>query len=429
MNGGDTILIRDALVVADPAVATPFWGWVVVEEGRIARMGEGEPPRSRFERDFGGRERAVIAGLVNAHAHSHSSLTRGSAEGLALDDWIAAIEREQRALTDEQAYWAALATYAEALLSGTTTILDMCLRPEAALRAAEAVGIRAMIAPYMADSKPFAPTLAEVDALLGQHNRLSDRVQVWVGLHDLESCSDDQIRAGVALALSHATGLHLHCAETKASVERTRARTGRSPVEHLRALGALGPRTVLAHCVWVDERDRARLRESGSHVVHCPHANLKLGSGVAPVPALYADGVRVALGTDGAKANNRLDVFDVMKFASLLHKGVAVDPSVLPPTTILAMATQGGADALGRYSGPLQPGAPADLTLVRLDRLHLQPAAPRTIVTNLVHSARGSDVDAVIVGGRIVVDDGRLVSFDHETVLNQARAVGRALLA
>jgi 5-methylthioadenosine/S-adenosylhomocysteine deaminase len=428
MSADDTILIRDALIVPDlTADGMPFWGWIAVEDGRIAGLGRGEPPKSHRGTVLAGRERAVLPGLVNAHAHSHSSLTRGSAEGLALDGWIAAIEREQRDLNDEQAYWGALSTYAEALLSGTTAILDMALRPRAAMRAAQAVGIRAAIAPYVADSKPFAPTLAENEALLAS-SQPGHRVQIWVGLHDLESSSDEQISSGVGLASRYSTRLHLHCSETSLSVERTRARTGRTPVAQLQALGALDVRTVLAHCVWIDADDRARLIAAGAHVVHCPHANLKLASGIAPIPALHAEGAAVALGTDGAKANNRLDMFDVMKFASLIHRGVALDPTVLPPGHVLRMATLGGARALGIGGGALTPGAIADLIIVRLDRLHLQPAEPETIVTNLVHSARGSDVDVVIVDGRIVVEDGRLTVMDHAEILAQATSIGRALL-
>jgi 5-methylthioadenosine/S-adenosylhomocysteine deaminase len=168
------------------------------------------------------------------------------------------------------------------------------------------------------------------------------RIGIWVGLHDLESCSDDCVREGAELARAHRTGLHLHCSETRFSVERTTARVGRTPVAHLAELGALTDRTLLAHCVWVSREDRALLARAGAHVAHCPHANLKLGSGVAPVPELCRIGVNVALATDGAKANNRLDMFDVMKFASLLHKGVTGDPSLLPAGRVLDMATRCG---------------------------------------------------------------------------------------
>ena len=425
-----TLLIQDALVVANtPEHRQPFTGWVGIEGDRVSALGEGAPEELSAARTIDGHGYALMPGLINAHVHSHSSLTRGSAEGLRLEDWLAAIEREQGRLDEEQAYWGALATYAEALLSGTTALVDMCLFPEAARRAAEEIDIRAVIAPYTADGKPITPSLERAEALLALGPAGDGRVMAWVGLHDLESCSDAQVEAGAALAIAHETGLHLHCAESRQAVEATRQRTGRSPIAQLEVLGALGRRSLLAHCVWADEADQRTIAGAGAHVVHCPHSNLKLGSGIAPVPALLDEGVNVALGTDGAKANNRLDMFDVMKFASLLHKGFAADPSVLPPSQILDMATAGRARALGIKAGTLAPGMLADLVLVRLDRLHLQPATPETIITNLVHAARGSDVDTVIVGGRITVERGELKTIDQRSILAHLTEIGHELLA
>jgi 5-methylthioadenosine/S-adenosylhomocysteine deaminase len=418
------LLIRDALVVSGGA-EMPYRGWVRIDGNRIAATGSGAP-EAGAARVIEARGGALVPGLVNTHAHSHSSLTRGSAEGMALEAWIQAIIREQRQLTPEQAYIGALATYSEALLSGTTTILDMCLFPEEALRAAQEIGIRAVIAPYVADSMSFTPTLERTATLLASAS--DERLRVWVGLHDLESCSDTQIRAGIELALDRHVGLHLHCAESRFWTERTRSRTGRSPFEHLEHLGAFATRVHLAHCVWAAEADRRLLARYRATVAHCPHANLKLGSGVAPVPEMRAAGVHVALATDGAKANNRLDMFDVMKFASLLHKGVTHNPATLTSVEVLDMATNEGAAALDLNGGRIAAGALADLTLVAVDRFHLQPAEPETIVTNLVHAARGSDVDTVIVDGRVVVERGRLTSLDQDELLRRHAAVGRALL-
>ena len=321
---------------------------------------------------------------------------------MTLENWLLVIQREQSQLTDEQAYVGALATYAEALLSGTTTIVDMCVRPEPALSAAHDIGIRAVIVPYVADTMPFAPGL-ESNARLLEIPDKKGRVQVWVGLHDLETCSDDVVREGAKLACAHETGIHLHCSETRFSVEKTKARVGRTPVAQLLHLGALSDRTLLAHCVGVSEEDRALLASAHAHVAHCPHANLKLASGVAPVLDMRKRGVNVSLATDGAKANNRLDMFDVMKFASLLHKGFSGDPRVLPPGEILEMATRAGAAALHLPVGEIVVGKKADLVLVRLDGFHVQPSVADTITTNLVHAARGSDVAMVMVDGRVSV--------------------------
>jgi 5-methylthioadenosine/S-adenosylhomocysteine deaminase len=341
---------------------------------------------------------------------------------------LAVIEREQALLSDEQAYVGALATYAEALLSGTTTIVDMCIRPEPALAAARDIGIRVVIVPYGADTKPFAPTLERNARLLEEVNDSNDRVRVWVGLHDLESCSDDSVRTGAALARAHGTRLHLHCSETRLSVERTKTRTGHTPIAHLLELGALDDHTLLAHCVWASEEDRDLLASAGAHVAHCPHANLKLGSGIAPIPDMRRRGVNVSLATDGAKANNRLDMFDVMKFASLLHKGITGDPGILPTQDVLDMATRRGAAALDLPVGAIVPGLKADLILVRLDGFHVQPCVPDTIGTNLVHAARGSDVSMVMVDGRVIVQDGRMADRQWDGLSGRARQVGLDLL-
>jgi 5-methylthioadenosine/S-adenosylhomocysteine deaminase len=420
------LLIRNVLIVSPGE--TPFHGWVTVLDSYIAEVGRGQrdalPGQSVIEGDGG----ALLPGFVNTHAHSHSSLTRGSAEGLPLEGWIAVIEREQAKLTDEQAYVGALATYAEAMLSGTTSIVDMCIRPEPALAAARDIGIRAVIVPYVADTKPFAPTLEQNAKLLEHPDDTGGRVRVWIGLHDLESCSDDAVRAGAELAHAHRTGLHLHCSETRYSVERTRARVGRTPIAQLAELGALDARTLLAHCVWASEEDRALLAAAGAHVAHCPHANLKLGSGVAPIVDMRQRGINVTLATDGAKANNRLDMFDVMKFASLLHKGIAGDPAVLPPDEILDMATRRGAAALDLPVGALSPGLKADLVLVRLDGFHLQPSVAETVMTNLVHAARGPDVAMVMIDGHVVSQEGRLLDPRWSDLPQRARQAGLALL-
>ena len=196
--------------------------------------------------------------------------------------------------------------------------------PSRRCAAARDIGIRAIIVPYVADTKPFAPTLEQNARLLGASRRQrGPRARLGRPARPGELQRRSRARRRRSSRAAHRTGLHLHCSETRFSVERTRARVGRTPIAHLAELGALDARTLLAHCVWASEEDRALLAAAGAHVAHCPHANLKLGSGIAPIPDMRRRGINVTLATDGAKANNRLDMFDVMKFASLLHKGVA----------------------------------------------------------------------------------------------------------
>ncbi|HEX9465819.1 MAG TPA: amidohydrolase [Alphaproteobacteria bacterium] len=425
----DSLLIKNALVVPTGGGAAPFVGWVSVQGDLIDEVAPGAPPQRAFARVIDAGGGPLIPGLINTHAHSHSSLTRGTAERLPLEAWLEIIYREARRLDDDIAYCAALVTFAESLLSGTTTIMDMCINPEAAARAADTIGIRAIIAPYVGDRLDFAPTLARTEALIERYNGKGGRVGVWIGLHESETCSDAQIRDGVKLAERHGVGLHTHCSETQASLALTRRRTGRSQVGHLDNLGALGPQTLLAHCVWLSDEDRAILVKRGTHIAHCPHSNLKLGSGIAPIPKYRADGINVSLASDGAKSNNALDQFDAMKFASLLPKGVNLDPDVLPPGDVLDMATWHGAQALGLKTGRIAPGYKADLTLLRGNVVRLQPVLPQTILTNLVHAARGGDVDTVVVDGRIVVEKGRLAALDEAELAIRARDTALRLMA
>ncbi|WP_127753217.1 amidohydrolase [Devosia sp. 1566] len=422
-------LFQNVLVVGAAGTTRPFAGWVAVRDGRISGLGQDDPAElNGFGETIDGNGNVLMPGLVNAHCHSHSSLTRGSAEGVVLEDWLGVIEREQANLTDAEARVAALATYGEALMSGTTSMLDMCIRPRPAVDAALECGIRLVVAPYVADTKPFAPHLDDTVSLLEAFRDTDPRVRVWVGLHDLESCSDAQIRQGIEIAAQYEVGLHLHCSETRFSVDRTRARTGRSPVAHLHDLGGLGATTLLAHGVWLNDDDRRIIAGAGAHVAHCPHANLKLGSGIAEVPLMCSCGINVALATDGAKANNRLDMFDVMKFASLLHKGLARDPTLLGARQVLDMATRGGAAAIGAVGvGAIAPGMAADLVMINTHAFHLQPCLPDTAETNLVHAARGSDVSLTMVDGQVLVRDGVLVRAAHRAALAEHRLVAEEL--
>ena len=279
------MLIRNALIVANPVQVEPFTGWVMLKGNKIEALGEGEAAQTLEEKTIDARGQILIPGLVNSHAHSHSSLTRGSAEGMALEPWLQAGRREQTKVTAEQARVSALATYGEALLSGTTSIMDMCLIPEAARDAAVEIGIRAVIAPRVADRMTLAVKLERAAALISQ-NVPGGRVRTCVALDGLENASDGLIREAIALAKAHGVPIHLHCAESKGWTAKTLDRTGRSPVAHLHALGALSEDTHLAHCVWVDQQDLDLLATSGATVAHCPHSNLKLGSGVAPVTAM-----------------------------------------------------------------------------------------------------------------------------------------------
>jgi 5-methylthioadenosine/S-adenosylhomocysteine deaminase len=254
-------------------------------------------------------------------------------------------------------------------------------------------------------------------------------VTVAVEPHSPYLCAPEALTRAARLAERHGVPLVLHLAETDSEAATLQERYGRSPVEHLDALGILAPNVLACHCVRLDDADIARLKAHAVKVSHNPESNMKLASGVAPVPALLAAGVCVGLGTDGAASNNNLDLFLEMDTAAKLHKVARLDPTVLTADMVLRMATRDGARALGLGDriGSLEPGKQADLIVVGTRRPHMVPM--HHPVSQLVYAARGSDVETVVIEGRVVVEDGRIRTFDVEAAMDAVERIGGRIAA
>jgi 5-methylthioadenosine/S-adenosylhomocysteine deaminase len=413
-------------------------GSVLVEGDRIAAAGpvaevDAQASDARVVDATG---HAVLPGLHNAHLHS--GLLRGTAEGMTLFDWLRSyVDPAHRVLTPQIAEAASLLAYTEGLRFGTTSVMDMWRFQARSARAAEAVGIRATLVPYLADEDgyDYFETLGSARQLLEAcASPAGGRVRAWVGLEHLFYCKPGTVTAAAALAEEFGVGLHTHSSEMAWEVEESLRRYGCRPVERFAALGALGPRTVIAHCVWLDEREIGLLAAAGAAVVHCPCSNMKLASGAAPVGRLRAAGVPVALGTDGEKENNNLDMVEEMKFAALLRKLTTGDPTTGDPWDILTMATRDGARVLGldNITGTLEPGKRADLVTVDLRAPHLTPllhGQDANVAAHLVFAASGHDVDQVWVDGRLLVDRGQVLSVDSTTVRRDAQSAAEELFA
>jgi 5-methylthioadenosine/S-adenosylhomocysteine deaminase len=379
---------------------------------------------------------AVIPGLHNCHLHS--GLLRGTAESMSLWDWLKTyVDPAHKALTPEIASAASLQCYAESVLAGTTSVMDMWRYMEGSADAAGAVGIRATLVPYVADAEGFDyfETIESNRRLLESHRTAADgRVRTWVGLEHLFYCTPSAFRAAVALADEFDTGIHTHSSETVWEVEESLKRFGRRPIEEMFHRGVLSERTVVAHCVWLDDDEISRLAETGTAVAHCPCSNMKLSSGPARIGPMRSAGVTVGLGSDGEKENNNLDLIEEMKFASLLQKVSTLDPTTGDPWDVLAMATIDGATALGLgdLTGSLAPGRRADVITVALGGLHTTPVlhgADFNVAAHLVFSASGHDVRDVWVDGRRLVAGGQPVTFDVDAVRATAQAAAEELFA
>jgi 5-methylthioadenosine/S-adenosylhomocysteine deaminase len=377
---------------------------------------------------------AVLPGLHNTHLHS--GLLRGTAESMSLWDWLEAyVDPAHRALTPEIAGVASLHCYAESVLGGTTSVMDMWRFMEGSAAAAQTVGLRATLVPYVADEEGFDyfESIESNRRLLETHRQAAEgRVRTWVGLEHLFYCSEQCFRDALALAEEFDTGLHTHSSESIWEVQESLKRFGRRPLEVFHQRGILTERSVVAHCVWLDDREIQLLAQTGTAVAHCPCSNMKLSSGPARIGAMHAAGVVVGIGSDGEKENNNLDLIEEMKFASLLQKVSTLDPTTGDPWEVLAMATIDGARVLGldAVTGSLEPGKRADLITVTLGGLHTTPVLHGrdfNVAAHLVFSASGHDVRDVWVDGHQLVASGAPTTFDVASVRAEAQAAAEEL--
>jgi 5-methylthioadenosine/S-adenosylhomocysteine deaminase len=429
IRGGIVLPLEGRRIAHDP-------GSVLMDGDRIVAVGPVEEVDRQAENatvvDAAGH--VVLPGLHNTHLHS--GLLRGTAESMSLWDWLKTyVDPAHRVMTPEIAEAASLLCYTESLRFGTTSVMDMWRFMEGSARAAERVGIRATLVPYVADLEGFDyfETLETNRRLLETHREgAGGRVRTWVGLEHLLYCSSQAFRSAMALAEEFDTGLHTHSSETTWEVEESIQRYGRRPIEEFAERGILSERTVVAHCVWLDDHEIDLMAETGTAVAHCPCSNMKLSSGPARVGDFRRAGIEVGLGSDGEKENNNLDMFEEMKFASLLQKVSTLDPTTGDPWDVLNMATLSGARALGLGSitGSLEPGKRADVITVDLRRLHTTPVLHGedfNAAAHLVFSSSGADVDHVWVDGRLLVEGGRVLSVDVEEVRKRGQAAAEEL--
>ena len=425
---GGTVLTLD-----DPGTVHEG-GHLVIDGDRIAAAGPGRYGGDRP----GGAEvidatgMVVLPGLVDLHYHT--AIGKGFCDHLPLLEsleqfWYPSI----RALDPETAYWAALNSYAESIKNGVTTVNDMYRQLGALGRAAEQIGIRAVLSNDVALPEHALDTLQDNrDAYDAVHGLGDGRVEVYVGIEWLPLASPELLRDARALADELGTGIHVHLNESLGEVENSRARFGRRPTEVAYDAGLLGPDCVAAHCVWLTDHEIGLMRETGTHVSHNPSSNAKLGNGVARVPEMLAAGINVGLGHDAAESSNTCDLFDVMKFASLIHRAYRGDAGLMPAPDVLRMATRGGSAALGHDTGQLAVGQKADVICVDTRGpmfTPLLPGDPAHLYSHLVFAADGSAVDTTIVDGRILMRGRQLLTVDEAEVRGQANQALQRIVA
>ena len=436
--GGSTLLIDGGTVLTldDAGTVIPD-GAVAIRDGTLVAVGPSTELAGRYPEAevLDARGRIVMPGLVNAHTHVPMTLFRGIADDLELMDWLQdhIFPAEARFVDEEFVRWGTRLACLEMLRGGITAFADMYYFEDAIAEETEACGLRAVLGQTVVDFP--APDFKTWDAgLAGAETFLErwkdhGRIVPAVAPHAAYTVSGEHLQEAFRLAEKHDVPYLIHVAESLTEIEQVRAAHGRSTVEYLAGLGVLGDRMLAAHVIWPTDGEIGLLAKSGVGVAHCPESNMKIAAGIAPVPRLLVAGVDVGLGSDGAASNNDLDLWSEMDTAAKLHKVANHDPTLLPAETVVRMATRGGAAALGLGDlvGSIEVGKRADLIVIRTDGVHQTPSYdPYSL---LVYSTRASDVESVVVDGKIVVRGGDVLTVDEAAVRSRAAEYRARILA
>jgi 5-methylthioadenosine/S-adenosylhomocysteine deaminase len=433
MVKGSFVVVRPDKVLRDAVV--------VVEDDRIVDVGKESELKGKYNRYevIDGKGKVVFPGLVNCHTHAAMTLFRGYADDMVLSEWLTKkIWPIEAHLKPEDVYVGTLLACLEMLKSGTTAFADMYFYMDEAAKAIVESGLRAVISHGMIELgnvEKGEKEIREAERIVKSCQGLGDgRVTTMFGPHAPYTCSPEYLQKVKEIAEKYGVGIHIHLAETKDEVNKVKEAFGidlknKGVIEYINELGILDSSVLAAHVVWVSEKEIKILAEKNVKVAHNPVSNLKLASGVAPVPQMLRTGVSVGLATDGAASNNCLDMFEEMKVAAIVHKAYNFDPTVVSASEILEMATTGGAKALllEKDIGTLEIGKKADIVIVDLKKPRLTPL--HNIVSHLVYAAKGDDVCTVIVDGKVLMENHVVKVLDENKVMELAQKTAEDLIS
>jgi len=417
---------KDKTIIKNGAVA--IHQGTIIETGLASDLAPKHPDAELLATEHG----LIMPGLVNTHTHAAMACFRGLADDLPHIQWLQEyIFPVEAKLTGDMVYQATLLSLAEMIKSGTTSFCDMYLFAKDAARAAQESGMRAWIGEVLYDFP--SPNYGEVASGFQYVEELftlyadNPLISITIDPDAVYTCSPDLLKNLKNMAEKHNTLYIIHLSENKEEVQGVKERYGASPVMHLENLGLLDNRVVADHCVMLTDAEIKLLAKREVKIVHCPESNMKLASGIAPVPQMLAAGISVGLGTDSSASNNDVDMFGEMNSAAKLHKVNTLDPTVMPAETVLEMATMGGARVLGAENkiGSLEPGKKADLIVLDMNQPHLTPLY--TIPSHMVYAARGADVVHSVINGNIVMQNRELKTLDEKAILADMMSMGEQI--
>ncbi|MDQ7038356.1 MAG: amidohydrolase [Aquificota bacterium] len=402
---------------------------IAIKDGKIVKL---EPDiKAQAKELIPAEGRIAFPSFANMHTHVPMSLFRGIGADLPLMDWLQKViwPLEGEFVSPEFVKAGTRLGVLEMIRSGTTLFMDMYFFEEAVGEVAEEAGIRAGLGfgildfptkvartpeEYIKRARAFA------EGLKGH-----DLVFPVICPHAPYTCSPKTLMMAREVAEEFGLYLHIHVAETRSEVDRIKEEYGKTPVRHLEDTGFLSDRVLCAHMVWVDGEEMEIVKERGAKVAHCPESNLKLGSGIAPLPDYLRKGIHICLGTDGSASNDNLDMLEEMSTMAKVHKGNSQNSKAIDARTALKIATENGFSAVGIKAGRIEEGYEADLILVNPDRPHLQPL--HDLVAQVVYSAKSSDIETVICRGKVLMYKGEVKTLDEEKILAEAKVWGERI--
>lgn len=403
---------------------------IAVENDVIKYVGE-VPEDFKADKVIDGTRKVVMPGLINAHTHMAMSLFRNYADDLPLWEWLSEkIWPIEDKLTKEDVYWGTMLSIIESIKSGVTCFSDMYFFMDDTARAALESGIRARLAWGMVGNDPEDNTRFDITKKFYNdwQGKGDGRITVMAGPHAPYTCGPEYLKRVSAFAKEMGIGIHIHLSESKKETEDNYNQFGKSPIKHVNDLGIFDVPTTAAHCVHLSDEDIDILAEKGVTVIYNPGSNLKLGNGFTRVTKLMEKGVNIALGTDGSSSNNNVNMFEEINLAAIVNKGVNNEPTCIPAMVALEMATKNGAKALGldKEIGSIDTGKKADIIMIDLNKPHFYPI--HDVVAAMVYSAQASDVETVIINGKIIMENYEIKTIDVEKVFeNIEKSINRLL--
>lgn len=394
---------------------------ILIKEGKICKIEKNI--NQQCDKVINASGKVVMPGLINTHSHISMSIFRETVDGLKTQDWLEKkIWPIEDKLTSNDIYWGAMLSCVEMIKSGTTTVNDMYFFTKDIIKAAIETKIRMQTTrTLMGRSKQDEQRIKQLEELINKYNE--ETVSFNVGIHGLYTSSRQYVQKCVQFAKQNNLPIHMHFCENEQ--ERKDIKTNynvENPAQIIKEdFGKI--HNILAHCVKIDDKDIKILKNTNTYISHCPISNLKLGCGIAPISKLIKEGICVSLGTDGQGSGSNLDMFETMKFAALLQKGISQNPKLLPAYEVLKMATINGAKALGLEEkiGSIDNEKQADIIIINLDSCQTMPL--NNIFAQIVYNVKGYNVDTTIVNGKILMENRMLNNIDEEKIINNCNKI------